>query len=172
VAPIHAKNAQIVGAVIVFQDVSHKRNNDNSFIDFLYEQLALYPIPTQAICFEMNESIVTTNWVKTVSKARAFKELGFYFGLDNFSCSMSSWEYLKNLSVDYIKINGALVKNIVDDKIYIAMVKAINEVAHVMDIQTIAKHVESKEIFEAIKVIGIDYVQGYNIAKPSPLKIW
>lgn len=146
--------------------------NDNKFIDFLSEQLVLHQIPAQAICFEITETVVTANLAQVASKVRAIKELGFRFALDNFGSSMSSWGYLKNLSIDYLKINGTLIKNIVEEKIDTAMVKAINEIAHLMGIKTVAEYVETQEIFEIIKKIGVDYAQGYGISKPCPLKIW
>ncbi|MBW4603015.1 MAG: EAL domain-containing protein [Calothrix sp. FI2-JRJ7] len=90
--------------------------NNNKFIDFLCEQLALHQIPAQAICFEITETVVTVNLAQIASKVLAIKELGFCFALDNFGSSMSSWGYLKNLSIDYLKINGTLIKNIVEEK--------------------------------------------------------
>ena len=82
---------------------------------------------------------------------------------------MSSFAYLKNLPVDYLKIDGLFVKDILDDKVDLAMVKSINEVGHVMGKKTIAEFVENEKIFNVLNVLGVDYAQGYGIGKPVPL---
>lgn len=82
---------------------------------------------------------------------------------------MSSFSYLKNLKVDYLKIDGAFVRDIIDDPIDNALVESINQVGHIMGIQTIAEYVETAEILELLKEMGVDFVQGYEIAKPIPL---
>ena len=89
--------------------------------------------------------------------------------LDDFGSGLSSFAYLKNLSVDYLKIDGGFVRDIVDDPIDREMVKSIHQLARVMGIQTIAEFVENDQIFAYLKDIGIDYGQGYGIAKPRPL---
>jgi EAL domain-containing protein (putative c-di-GMP-specific phosphodiesterase class I) len=82
---------------------------------------------------------------------------------------LSSFAYLKNLPVDYLKIDGLFVKDIVDDKVDLAMVRAINEVGHIMGKKTIAEFVENEQIFNLLNELGVDYAQGYGIGKPVPL---
>ena len=96
------------------------------------------------------------------------KGLGCQFALDDFGSGLSSFGYLKNLSVDYLKIDGMFVKDIIDDPIDRAMVKSINEIGHVMGMQTIAEFVENDVIKGMLKEIGVDYAQGYGIGKPQP----
>ena len=96
------------------------------------------------------------------------KELGCRFALDDFGSGLSSFAYLKNLPVDYSKIDGMFVKDIADDPIDHAMVKSINEIGHVMGMQTIAEFVENDVIKGMLKEIGVDYAQGYGIGKPQP----
>jgi EAL domain-containing protein (putative c-di-GMP-specific phosphodiesterase class I) len=95
------------------------------------------------------------------------KGLGCRFALDDFGSGVSSFAYLKNLPVDYLKIDGMFVKDIVDDPIDHAMVKSINEIAHVMGMQTIAEFVENDEIKGMLRKIGVDYAQGYGIGRPQ-----
>ena len=98
------------------------------------------------------------------------KKLGCKFALDDFGSGLSSFSYLKNLPVDYLKIDGLFVKDIVEDKIDYAMVKAINEVGHTMGMETIAEFVENNGIKEILRELGIDYAQGYGIHKPQPFE--
>ena len=97
------------------------------------------------------------------------KERGCRFSLDDFGSGMSSLGYLKNLSVDYLKIDGNFVKRILEEPIDLAIIESINHIGHLMGIQTIAEFVESQEILDKITAIGIDFAQGYGIAKPRPL---
>jgi diguanylate cyclase (GGDEF)-like protein len=142
--------------------------NDDQFIDFVCDQFALHQIPPQAICFEITETVAIKNLSKAAGFIRALKEFGCYFALDDFGSGMSSFAYLKNLPVDYLKIDGSFVKHIVEEPIDLAMVDAINKLGQVMGIQTIAEFVENKAIFEVIQNLGVNYAQGYVIGKPIP----
>ena len=143
--------------------------NDEQFVEFLHEQLALYQIPPALICFEITETVAIANLGKAAQFIQALRDLGCRFALDDFGSGMSSFVYLKNLPIDYLKIDGSFVKNIVDQPIDLAMVEAINQIGHVMGIQTIAEFVENQDILEKITHLGVDYAQGYGIAKPAPL---
>ncbi|HEY9847431.1 MAG TPA: EAL domain-containing protein, partial [Candidatus Caenarcaniphilales bacterium] len=144
--------------------------NDEQFIDFLYEQFTLHQVPPQVICFEITETTAIANLGKAAEFIRELKEFGCRFALDDFGSGMSSFAYLKNLPVDYLKIDGDFVKDIIDDPIDSAMVEAISRVGQVMGIQTIAECVENNAILEKIKALGVDYAQGYGIARPHPLQ--
>ena len=91
------------------------------------------------------------------------------FALDDFGSGLSSFSYLKSLPVDYLKIDGMFVKDIVDDPVDAAMVEAINQVGHIMKIKTIAEFVENAEIMDILRNLGVDYAQGYHIDKPLPI---
>lgn len=142
--------------------------NDDQFIDFLHEQFAAYQIPPQAICFEITETLAIANLSKAACLIKKLKELGCRFALDDFGSGMSSFAYLKNLPVDFVKIDGNFVKNIVDSPIDLAMVEAINRIGHVMGIKSIAEYVENETIMEKLKELGVDYAQGYYLGKPQP----
>jgi EAL domain-containing protein (putative c-di-GMP-specific phosphodiesterase class I) len=143
--------------------------NDEQFIDFVREQLALHQIPPQVICFEITETVAIANLRQAAQFMRSLKQVGCRFALDDFGSGMSSFAYLKNLPVDYLKIDGAFVKQIVDEPIDLAMVEAINHIGHVMGLQTIAEFVENEAILEKITAIRVDYAQGFCLAKPRPL---
>ena len=98
---------------------------------------------------------------------QALKELGCKFSLDDFGSGLSSFTYLKNLPVDYLKIDGQFIRNVADDSVDESMVKAIWEVGHAMGIQTIAERVETKQVLDKLGALGIEYAQGYYIARPT-----
>jgi EAL domain-containing protein (putative c-di-GMP-specific phosphodiesterase class I) len=97
------------------------------------------------------------------------RRLGCRFALDDFGSGLSSFAYLKSLPVDFLKIDGVFVKDIVDDAIDRELVRAINEIGHVMGKRTIAEFVESKEILAALAEIGVDYAQGFELGRPKLL---
>ncbi|MEP0745650.1 MULTISPECIES: EAL domain-containing protein [unclassified Coleofasciculus] len=144
--------------------------NDDQFIEFLKKQFSVYKIPPQMICFEITESVAIANLSKVSGLIKEVKALGCRFALDDFGSGMSSFAYLKYLPLDYLKIDGSFVKDIADDPIHLALVEAINRVGHVMGLKTIAEFVTNDSILEKVKFLGIDYAQGYVIAKPQPLE--
>lgn len=143
--------------------------SDDSFLDFIRDQLSAPGVPPSAFCFEVTETAAIANLSQATEVIRELKELGCMFALDDFGSGLSSFAYLKNLPVDYLKIDGQFVQGMVDDPIDQAMVKSINEIGHVMGMRTIAEFVETQEILEALREIGVDYAQGYGIDKPHPM---
>lgn len=137
-------------------------------LKLIVTQLKETGIPGNNICFEITETAAISN-LSTASKfISTLKALGCRFALDDFGSGLSSFAYLKNLPVDYLKIDGMFVKDIADDPIDYAMVKSINEIGHVMNMKTIAEFVENDIIKTLLRKIGVDYVQGYGIGKPLP----
>lgn len=143
--------------------------NDDQFLGFLKQQFLQHQVSPQTLCFEITETATIANLSKAVHFISEIKQLGCYFALDDFGSGMSSFAYLKNLPVDYLKIDGYFVKNILTNPIDSAMVDCINRIGHVIGIQTIAEFVENEEILEKLRDLGVDYAQGYGIAKPSLL---
>ena len=143
--------------------------NHSQFLDFLKEQFAQYPIPPQSICFEITETTAVTNLRQAAQLIRELNQLGCRFALDDFGSGMSSLAYLKNLPVDYLKIDGSFVKNITSDQVNYALVECFNRVGQVMGMKTIAEFVENEATLEMLRSLGVDYAQGYGIAKPCPL---
>jgi diguanylate cyclase (GGDEF)-like protein len=128
-----------------------------------------YQISPDIFCFEVTETVAVNNLKDAKQIINNLKNQGFRFALDDFGSGLSSFAYLKNLPVDYLKIDGAFIKGIVDDPFTAAIVKAINQVSQVRGLETIAEFVENPEIIRCIKDIGINYAQGYGISKPIPL---
>ncbi|MCT7948959.1 EAL domain-containing protein [Ancylothrix sp. C2] len=145
--------------------------NDEKFIDFLSEEFSLFQIPPNMICFEITETLAVANLSKTAKLIESLREMGCRFALDDFGSGMSSFAYLRNLPVDYLKIDGSFVKNIAENAIDFAMVEAINRIGHVMGIETIAEFVENEATLQSLKELGVDYAQGYAISKPHPLEL-
>ena len=126
-------------------------------------------MPAEKICFEITETAAITNLASASRLISTLRGLGCSFALDDFGSGVSSFAYLKNLSVDSIKIDGVFVKDICNDPVSRALVKAINDMGHAMGKTTIAEAVESPDILEELRRIGVDYAQGYGITAPRPL---
>ncbi len=142
---------------------------DESFAEFVVESLTSQGIDPERICFEITETAAVANLTQAVRFMRRMKAHGCSFALDDFGSGMSSFAYLKTLPVDFLKIDGNFVRDLGGDPIDRAMVEAINKVGHVMGIRTIAEFVESAEILEHLRDIGVDFAQGYGIARPEPM---
>lgn len=143
--------------------------SDETMLVFLSEQFSKWAIPAHKICFEVTETAAIANLSYATKFINQLKERGCLFSLDDFGSGLSSFAYLKNLPVDYLKIDGLFVKDILHDKVDFAMVKSINEVGHVMGKKTIAEFVENEQIFNLLSELGVDYAQGYGIGKPVQL---
>jgi len=142
---------------------------EDTFLDFVVEQLQRADIQPTQICFEITETAAVTHLARAMRFISTLKGMGCRFALDDFGSGLSSFGYLKNLPVDYLKIDGAFVKDMVDDVIDRAMVEAINNIGHVMRMRTIAEWVESDAALVLAQQMGIDFAQGYAISMPRPL---
>ncbi|HEY9762241.1 MAG TPA: EAL domain-containing protein [Trichocoleus sp.] len=146
--------------------------SDEQLVHFIRERLNHYQIPPSMICFEVTETAAIANLKKAVSLIQDLKTLGCSFALDDFGSGMSSFAYLKALPVDYLKIDGMFVKDILTDVLDLAMVQAINQVGHTMNLLTIAEFVENDGIKQKLEEVGVDYAQGYGIAYPQPFWVF
>jgi diguanylate cyclase (GGDEF)-like protein len=141
---------------------------DDEFPDYVRLQFAATGVAPHRICFEITETAATTNPLRTMAVIDQLKSLGCRFALDDFGQGLSSFGYLRNLRIDYLKIDGAFVRGIAADPVDRAMVTAINQVGHVIGVKTIAECVETEAVLQELRAIGVDYVQGYGIARPQP----
>ncbi len=151
-------------------NLSGQSLGDANFLGFIIKQLNKYQLPAELICFEVTETAAITNLSDAMNLFDELKKRGCAFSLDDFGSGLSSFSYLKNLPVDCVKIDGAFVKDMENDEVDRAMVESINRIGHLIGIQTIAEFVENEKIESLLKEIGVDFVQGYGIAKPIPLE--
>ncbi|MCK5720385.1 MAG: EAL domain-containing protein [Thiomargarita sp.] len=143
--------------------------HDDNFLQDIITYIKTAKIPANKICFEITENTVLNHFNNVLEFITAFKKQGCRFAVDNFGSGVASFSYIKNLPVDFLKIDGALIRNITNDAVSYAVVKSINEIAHIMGVQTIAEAIETQIILDKLKEIEVDYVQGYWVAKPKPL---
>ena len=165
-----AKEFSLIEGSIIAINLSGKSLSDEKFLNFVVNQFNNISINANNYCFEITETAAISNLSHVTSFISKLKKLGCKFSLDDFGSGLSSFTYLKNLDVDYLKIDGAFVKDMKDDPIDRAMVEAISQVGHVMSIKTIAEFVEDKATMDILTEIGVDYAQGYYFAKPFPFE--
>ncbi len=134
--------------------------------DYIIEQLERFNIPPQHICFEITETAVIANLGIAIDFINKLKKIGCQFALDDFGSGLSSFTYLKKLPVDYLKIDGEFVRDIVNDPMDRAIVSAINDIGHEMKLKTVAEYVENEAILQLLQELGVDYVQGYGVDAP------
>ena len=150
-------------------NVSGQSLGDDGFLEFVIEQFQQSGVMAERVCFEITETAAIANLSRAIHFITSLREIGCQFALDDFGNGLSSFAYLKQLPVDYLKIDGSFVKGMLEDPVGAAMVEAINQVGHVMGIQTIAEFVENEATIAKLRELGVDYAQGYAIDKPSPL---
>ena len=138
-------------------------------LDFLVEQLHRAQVPPSKICFEITETAAVASFSQANRFIQALKELGCKFALDDFGTGLSSFGYLKHFPVDFLKIDGSFVREILHDPIDREMVRSINEIGHLTGKQTIAEFAENAEIITMLRGMGIDYAQGYGVSEPKRL---
>lgn len=139
--------------------------NDDHLVSFIAKQLQLNAVDPTRICFEITETAAIRNFQKARKFVKEIKEMGCLFSLDDFGTGLSSFSYLKNFPVDYLKIDGSFIKQLAKDDVDRAMVTSINEIGHVMGIRTVAEFVEDDTTLEILRKIGIDFAQGFAVGK-------
>jgi len=151
-------------------NVSGASLGDDEFLGFVQQQFVRHGIPHSQVCFEITETTAVASLTKANEFMTALRGAGCRFALDDFGVGVSSFTYLKHLPVDYLKIDGSFVRDMLDDPVNHAMVEAIHRIGHIMGKKTIAESVEKHETLKALRAIGVDYAQGYAIAAPAPFR--
>ncbi len=141
------------------------------FLDFVTQRIRDTEVAPQKLCFEITETAAASELGHVLRFIDALKRVGCRFALDDFGTGLSSFSYLKTLPVDYLKIDGAFIRELASDDIDRAMVEAVNLIGHKMRLLTIAEWVESDATSQKLQEIGIDYGQGYALGKPEPLNL-
>lgn len=142
---------------------------NEEFLAYVIREINDSAIPPGKICFEITETAAISNLTRAQSFIAALKSLGCLFALDDFGSGLCSFAYLKNLDVDFLKIDGVFVTDLCVDPVSLAMVRSINEIGHVMGKRTIAEFVEHPEVLHKLREMGVDYAQGFAIDRPRPL---
>jgi len=142
---------------------------DNKFTQRTIETLSNKEISHERLCFEITETSAIANLENATNFLKELQELGCFTALDDFGSGLSSFAYLRNLPINYLKIDGMFVKQIAQDEISRVMVDAINSIGHTMNLKTIAEFVEDEDISNLLKEMNVDYAQGYYYDKPSPM---
>lgn len=150
-------------------NLSGQSLNSEDFLTYLKDRLSVQDVPAEKITFEVTETVAAGSLVFTKRFIKEIKQFGCKFSLDDFGTGYSSYSYLKSLDVDYLKIDGSFIKDIADSPTDVVMVNSMNEIAHSLELETIAEYVENMKIHAILKEIGVDYAQGWGIHKPMPL---
>lgn len=152
---------------VMFINLSGNSLSDDSLFVFIRDKLKCFNIPAEQICFEITETAAIINLNDAVAFIKEIKSEGFKFALDDFGAGLSSFSYLKAIPVDFIKIDGSFICDMLDDPMDAAIVESVNRIGHVAGLKTIAEFAESEEILHRINEVGIDFAQGYGIHRPE-----
>lgn len=151
-----------------FVNLSGSTLSDARFYSFLQQELERSKIPPNVLCFEITETAAITNLDAAIRFMASIRAQGCKFALDDFGAGLSSFSYLKSIPVDYLKIDGSFVRNIVSDSLDRSIVESVNRVAHVVGLETVAEFVENDAILKLLQDMGVDYAQGYGVHIPEP----
>ncbi|PHR57080.1 MAG: signaling protein [Arcobacter sp.] len=164
---LHEKSNKLYSFSINLSGTSLNYEGLGGFIEDMFKR---YSVPFKSICFEITETAAVANLGLALKFINRMRELGCKFSLDDFGSGLSSFSYLQNMPVDYLKIDGAFVCDIDVNEVNRAMVKSINEISHVMGMKTICEFVENKAVEDILKEMDVDFAQGYYYAKPKPIE--
>jgi diguanylate cyclase (GGDEF)-like protein len=151
-------------------NLSAQSIGDPAMLKFIVDQAAMDGVNPTHVCFEIPEAAVDADLTAATSFMLTLRASGFRFSLDDVGNGLASFTHLKKMPVDYLKIDGAFVRDFMFDPVDRTVVKAINELAHLLGKQTIAKHVESLDVLDELKKTGIDHIQGYVYSEPQSLE--
>jgi diguanylate cyclase (GGDEF)-like protein len=164
------KLAQTEGEGVVSINLSGQSLTDELLVNYVGEQILKNDIAPDCICFEITETAAIANLEAAQRVMLALKAEGCRFSLDDFGTGLSSFAYLKSMPVDYLKIDGSFVKQVIEDPVSDTMVSSINQIGHVMGLRTVAEFVENDAVAARLESLGLDYLQGYQIHMPEPLE--
>ncbi len=165
-----AQRGEGEGVPVLFAiNVSGQSIGEEGFLSYVVEQLEKSGVDARRVCFEITETAAISKLGSAMRFISALRKKGCRFILDDFGSGLSSFAYLRDLQVDFLKIDGEFVQNMMEDRVKRAMVESIHQIGHVMGLQTIAEWVENRQTLEALKELGVDYAQGYWLCRPQPL---
>ena len=167
---LSARQARLNRPIELSINLSGQSLSEDQFLNFMISEIERSGVDPSRLCFEITETAAINNMARAVRFMTSIRSLGCHFALDDFGSGMSSLGYLKTLPVDLLKIDGAFVKRLHQNPVDQAMVRAIHDVARLMNIKTVAEFVENAAIFGVLREIGIDRAQGYFLGKPTPAR--
>ena len=153
-----------------FINLSSQTFGSRSFVDYVLERAQFHNMPLEKLCFEISERTAISRLEDTKEFVEALRQTGCRFALDDFGRGACSFRHLKELRVDFVKIDGSLVKGMLNDPIDLVMVRSINEIAQLSNAATIAEYVENADILAKVAELGIDFAQGYAVGRPTPIE--
>ncbi len=164
-----SENNQHAGARLAAINLSGNSLSDDDLLTYIVQIAEETGISLNDICFEITETAAIGNLSKALKFMTSLSDRGCKFALDDFGSGLSSFAYLKNLPVDYLKIDGSFVREVSRNRTDLAMVEAITRLGHVMDMQIIAEWVEDEATLQLLQKVGVDFVQGYYLGKPEQI---
>jgi diguanylate cyclase (GGDEF)-like protein/PAS domain S-box-containing protein len=164
-----AQRREVSRPVLFAINISAQALAEESFLTYIIEELEKSSVDPRRVCFEITETAAISKLDSAMRFIAGLKAKGCRFILDDFGSGLSSFAYLRDLQIDYLKIDGEFVQSMLEDRVKRAMVESINQVGHALGIQTIAEWVENRQTLEVLKELGVDYAQGYWLCRPQPL---
>jgi EAL domain-containing protein (putative c-di-GMP-specific phosphodiesterase class I) len=164
------KNQPSVDGIMFSINLSGRSIGSQTFHKYLHQSLTESSIDTSLLCFEITETAVVDNVERSVEFINSIKQLGVKFSLDDFGTGLSSFSYLKQFPVDFLKIDGEFVRDIIEDDKSFVFVRSMTEVGHCLDMKVIAEFVESDTMFDKLREANVDYIQGYTVGKPVAIE--
>lgn len=161
--------AQGGGGLQCAVNISGASIGDDQFLDFLLAEIAAHNVPPEVLCLEITETMAISSTEKARQFIQRVRGIGCRIALDDFGSGMSSFAYIKTLPLDYLKIDGSLIRNIATDRADLGIVEAVNTIGHLLGFKTVAEFVESDAVMSTLRGVGIDYAQGFSIHEPEPL---
>lgn len=140
---------------------------DDSFADFVLDRLQRYQVAPEQVCFEITETAAVASMVRVIALMDTLRKAGCRFSLDDFGAGMASFGYLKNLPVDFVKIDGSFIRNIESDVVSLSIVRAVTEIGHLLGLKVVAEWVGDERAVTLLREIGVDYAQGFYLHQPE-----
>ena len=158
------------GSALLTINLSAQALTDPGMADFLEDKARRYRVEPERFCFEFSETAVTANYVQAQRLLTRLRRLGYQLSLDHFGSGYASYDYLRRLPIDYLKIDGELVRDMCEDRLDYTMVESLNHIGHALGKRTIAGSAADSGIVAELRELGVDLAQGYALARPQPLE--
>ena len=166
----HAEQLRTIPDLQLCINLSGNSLNDPKFLPFFLDALKHSVLPPTALTLEITETSLINNVSTAGAIIEQLRSAGCKIALDDFGIGLSSFSYLRNFKVDFIKIDGSFVRDITHSAVDFAIIKAINNIPHEIHSQTVAEFVEDDSIMEMVRGLGVDFAQGYGLGRPEPIE--